>query len=262
MSKACFKISDLSLGYGEKVIVDGLSLEIEKGKITALLGANGCGKSTILKGLTGQLKPMQGTVLLGDLPVGNMTAKAIAKQIAVLSQHAEKPLGLNVGQLVKMGRYPYLSLFDRWSDVDEIACNEALELTAMDKLKEQPLDALSGGQLQRAWISLALAQQTEVLLLDEPTTFLDLAHQLEIMDLMKKLVRQNDKTIIAVLHDLNQAARYADHIVLLKDGRLIAQGEPAKVITPANVKKTYGVAVSKITDPKSGKTYFDTSLSE
>lgn len=257
MSEICLKTCELCLGYGKSAIIDGMNVEIKVGRITALLGANGCGKSTLLNGLAGQLPPMNGRVLLHGETIHSQAPKTIARQIAVLAQQSDTPGDMSVFQLVKLGRYPHLAVFGRWSARDEEACRAALRLTAMEDLADKALDALSGGQRQRAWISLALAQQTDILLLDEPTTYLDLAHQMEIMEMVQTLVRDHGKTVVAVLHDLNQAARYADEIILLRQGRVIAHGSPEYVINPENVEAAYGVSVSCVKDDATGETYYN-----
>ncbi|MGU3495308.1 ABC transporter ATP-binding protein [Xanthobacteraceae bacterium A53D] len=242
----------ISIAYGRSVIVDGLDLTIPTGRFTALIGPNGSGKSTILRALGGLSAPRTGSVVLDGRSIAHLPAKAMARRIGLLAQGPAAPEGLTVMDLIRQGRYPHRPLFGRWSQTDAEACEEALALTGMDALRNRPLDALSGGQRQRAWIAMTLAQQTGILLLDEPTTFLDLAHQIEVMDLITQLVAEQGKTIVAVLHDLNQAARHADHMVLLKDGRIATAGTPAEVMTSANIQNVFAVASSIITDPLTG----------
>lgn len=244
--------ADLVLGYGGAPIVDRLDLAVPERAFTVLLGPNGSGKSTLLRALAGLLRPKAGTVLLGGEPLAAMPARRIARSIGVLTQGPRAPEGLTVRELVAQGRYTHRPLFGGWTAADEAGVAEALQLTGMEDLAERPLDDLSGGQRQRAWIAMALAQETEVLLLDEPTTFLDLAHQLEILDLVADLVRERGKTVIAVLHDLNQAARYADHMVLLAGGRIVVAGDPATVMTAETIADVFGVAVQIIADPVTG----------
>lgn len=242
----------LSLGYNGSVIVDDLNLEIPSGRFTVLVGQNGCGKSTILRALAGLLAPMKGEILLDDRPTRKMPSRERAKQIGVLTQGPQAPEGLTVAELVRQGRYPHRRLFERWSSRDEDACAHALDLTNMTSLSGRQVESLSGGQRQRAWIAMALAQETDILLLDEPTTFLDLAHQIEILDLIRQLVHDRGRTIVAVLHDLNQAARYADEIVLIRDGRIFDAGTPSAVITDRNVLDVFGVNAVIMPDPLSG----------
>ncbi|ODN72155.1 ABC transporter ATP-binding protein [Methylobrevis pamukkalensis] len=242
----------VSIGYGRSTIVGDLALAVPRGRFTVLVGPNGSGKSTILRTLAGLMSPRAGTVLLDGNAIASLPSRELARRIGVLSQGPRPPEGLTVEDLVQQGRYPHRSLFGRWSEADETACAEALRLTGTDSLRDRPLDSLSGGQRQRAWIAMTLAQQTDVLLLDEPTTFLDLAHQLEVLDLVADLVAERGKTAVAVLHDLNQAARYADHMVLLKAGRVVAEGPPAEVITAAAVADVFGVASSIVADPETG----------
>ena len=242
----------VSISYGRATVVGKLDLSIPPGRFTVLLGPNGSGKSTILCAFSGLLSPQRGTVLLDGLAIASLSSREVARRIGVLSQGPSAPEGLTVRDLVQQGRYPHRSLFGRWSPQDEDACAEAIRLTGMDAFQERALDSLSGGEKQRAWIAMALAQQTDILLLDEPTTFLDLAHQLEILDLIGDLVREGAKTVVAVLHDLNQAARYADHMVLLKAGSVVSIGRPSEVMTASAVADVFGVASSIISDPVTG----------
>jgi iron complex transport system ATP-binding protein len=242
----------LSIGYGRTTIVHDLHLTIPRGAFTVLVGPNGSGKSTILRSLARLLGTQSGTILLDGASIADLPAKELARRIGVLSQSPAAPEGLTVRDLVQQGRYPHRSLFGRWSGRDEESCAHAIALTGMDAFQDRPLDSMSGGERQRAWIAMALAQETDILLLDEPTTFLDLAHQLEILDLVADLVHERGKTVVAVLHDLNQAARYGDHMVLLKQGRVVATGRPAEVMTAAAIADVFGVAASVISDPVTG----------
>jgi iron complex transport system ATP-binding protein len=242
----------VSIGYGRATIVGHLDLVIPRGAFTVLVGPNGSGKSTILRSLAGLLAPRLGTVLLDGASIASLSSKELARRIGVLSQGPSAPEGLSVRDLVQQGRYPHRSLFGRWTPQDEAACDEAMALTGMEAFRDRPLDKLSGGERQRAWIAMALAQQTGILLLDEPTAFLDLAHQLEILDLIGDLVHERGKTVVAVLHDLNQAARYADHMVLLKAGSVIGTGHPREVMTAEAIADVFGVASSIISDPVTG----------
>lgn len=242
----------VSVAYGRTVVVDGLDLAIPCGAFTALIGPNGSGKSTILRALAGLLTPKAGTVRLDGRSVAELSTKEIARRVGVLAQGPVAPEGLTVLDLVRQGRYPHRSLFGRWSEQDDVACAEALALTGMEDLAGRPLDSLSGGQRQRAWIAMTLAQETPILLLDEPTTFLDLAHQIEVMELVSDLVATRGKTVVAVLHDLNQASRHADHMVLLKEGTIAAAGRPEDVMNAALIEHVFGVAVTVMPDPVMG----------
>ncbi len=239
----------VSIAYGRTVVVEDLDLAVPPHAFTALIGSNGSGKSTILKMLGGLLSPRAGRVLLDGRPMTGLTTKEVARGVGMLAQGPAAPEGLTVLDLVRQGRYPHLSLFGRTSERDDMACAEALALTGMSELAGRPLDSLSGGPRQRAWIAMTLAQETPILLLDEPTTFLDLAHQIEVMELVSRLVRERGKTVVAVLHDLNQAARYADHIVLLKAGTVVAAGRPEDVVTAEWIAEVFAVAVRVMPDP-------------
>ncbi|MBB4105201.1 ABC transporter ATP-binding protein [Allorhizobium borbori] len=243
-------LDKLSLGYGNRMIVESLDLTLPTSAFTVLLGRNGSGKSTVLRACAGLLKPKAGTVLLDGKPLAGFTARESARRIAILPQGPAAPEGLTVSDLVRQGRYPHRGLFSRWSGADEEAVREALELTGMADLREQPLENLSGGQRQRAWIAMSLAQQTEILLLDEPTTFLDLAHQAEVMSLITMLVKSRHKTVVAVLHDINQAARHADHIVMFKAGRLVEQGPPGRIMTREHIRRVFDIDPEIVHDVK------------
>jgi len=242
----------VSIAYGRSAIVEGLDLAIAPGAFTALVGPNGSGKSTILGALAGLLTAKAGTIHLDGRILSGLSTREIARRVGVLAQGPVAPEGLTVLDLVRQGRYPHRALFGRWSAMDDNACADALALTGMEDLTARPLESLSGGQRQRAWIAMALAQETGILLLDEPTTFLDLAHQIEVMHLIADLVANRGKTVVAVLHDLNQAARYADHMVMLKAGKIAAAGRPEVVMTAEIVEHVFGVAATIITDPVAG----------
>lgn len=240
---------NLSLTYDNNtIIVHELDLHIKQGSITALVGPNGCGKSTLLRGLSRLLSPKTGTVHLEGQDVHRMKAKALAQKLGILPQSPIAPEGLTVHELVAQGRYPHQSWFQQWSAEDEQIVAEALQITNLTMFADRPIDALSGGQRQRAWIAMALAQQTQVLLLDEPTTYLDLAYQLDVLDLLEELNEQG-RTIVMVLHDLNQAARYSDTMVALRGGQIVAQGLPEKVMTSDNLKQVFGLNARVIRDP-------------
>lgn len=243
---------NLSLAYEGTLIVQDLTLAIPTGKITALIGANGCGKSTLLRGLARLLKPVSGAVYLDNKSIFQRPTKEVAQQLGLLPQNPIAPEGLTVKDLVAQGRYPYQNWLQQWSTQDEKLVQRALEITDLTELSDRALETLSGGQRQRAWIAMALAQDTEILLLDEPTTFLDLAHQIEILDLLYDLNQQQERTIVMVLHDLNQACRYADYLVAVKAGRIFAAGEPQSVMTTQVVQAVFNLDCQIFTDPIAG----------
>jgi iron complex transport system ATP-binding protein len=243
------QVENLSLCYdGGTHIVHQLTLSLTAGCITALVGPNGCGKSTLLRGLSRLLKPARGAVYLDGQDIHAMKAKDLAKKLGILPQSPTAPEGLTVHELVSQGRYPHQNWFRQWSAADEQIVAEALEQTNLTLFADRPVDTLSGGQRQRAWIAMALAQQTDVLLLDEPTTYLDLAHQIDILDLLTEL-NERGRTIVMVLHDLNQAARYSDIIVALRGGQIVVQGSPENVITSENILQVFGLDAEVIIDP-------------
>ena len=243
---------NLTLGYENTKIIQNIDLSIPEGKITALVGANGCGKSTLLRGLARLLKPFQGTIYLDSTDVFKLSTKAVAKKLGILSQSPVAPEGLTVKDLVACGRYPYQNWLQQWTKEDERFVEVALETTRMKEFAERELDTLSGGQRQRAWIAMALAQDTDILLLDEPTTFLDLAHQIEILDLLWELNQNQGRTLVMVLHDLNQACRYADYLVAVNQGNIYTQGEPEEVMNEKMVLDVFGLECKIIPDPVSG----------
>ncbi|GAA3441775.1 ABC transporter ATP-binding protein [Planomonospora venezuelensis] len=243
---------DVRLGYGDRVIVDGLDLGIEAGTVTTIIGPNGCGKSTLLRALGRLLRPSGGEVLLDGKRIDKMPTKEVAKVLGVLPQAPTAPEGLTVADLVARGRHPHQTWYRQWSSDDESAVGEALAMTGLHDLGERPLDELSGGQRQRAWISMALAQGTDLLLLDEPTTFLDLAHQVEVLELVRRLHGELGRTVVMVLHDLNLAARYADRLVAMRDGRVIAAGPPAEVLTESLLAEVFDLDAKVIEDPVAG----------
>jgi iron complex transport system ATP-binding protein len=240
---------DLTLHYGDALIIDQLNLQIPKGKITVLIGSNGCGKSTLLRSLARLLKPKSGAVLLDGEQIAKLPTKEIARRLAILPQGPVAPEGLSVLQLVKQGRYPYQNWLQQWSEEDERMVRIAMEATGITHLADQPVDALSGGQRQRAWIAMTLAQGTETLLLDEPTTYLDLTHQIEVLDILFDLNRLQGRTIVMVLHDLNLACRYAHHIVAIQNRTVYAQGSPEAIITPELVRNVFNLDAQIIPDP-------------
>ncbi|WP_189788114.1 ABC transporter ATP-binding protein [Streptomyces capitiformicae] len=242
----------LDLRYGERLVVGGLDLTLPGGAVTAIVGPNACGKSTLLRGLSRLLAPTAGSVTLDGADIHRMSARALALRMGLLPQQPVTPEAITVEALVRLGRYPHQRLLSPWSAADQRAVDEALERTGTAALRDQPVDRLSGGQRQRAWIALALAQDTELLLLDEPTTFLDLRHQLDVLDLVAALHAEAGRTVVMVLHDLGQAARYADHMVVLKDGRLAAAGAPGEVLDADLVRSVFDVECRVIPDPETG----------
>lgn len=239
----------LDLGYGDRKIVSALDLTVPPGKLTVIVGANACGKSTLLRGLARLLAPSRGAVYLDGKPIHQMPTRDVATVLGVLPQSPVAPDAIVVADLVGRGRYPHQGWFRRWTPEDDAAVAEALAATDTAELADRPVDELSGGQRQRVWIAMALAQQTDLLLLDEPTTFLDINHQVEVLDLLTDLVRNRGRTVVVVLHDLNLACRYADHIVAMKSGTIVAEGRPADVMTEAVVANVFGMASRIVLDP-------------
>lgn len=231
----------VSLSYGESNVVHDLSINIPDGEVTTIIGPNGCGKSTLLKSLARLLKPTQGSVLLDGQIIHHYPTREVAKRLGLLSQQAVVVPGITVADLVRRGRYPHQAFMQPPSKQDEEAVNHALDLTGMQELRDQSVDRLSGGQRQRAWIAMAIAQDTPLLLLDEPTTFLDIAHQLEVVDLVQKLNREGGRTVVMVLHDINEAARASSHLVAMRDGRILYEGTPREVIRPDVLRDVYDV---------------------
>ncbi|MBF6140977.1 ABC transporter ATP-binding protein [Nocardia farcinica] len=243
----------MRLGYGDRVIVDGLSLDIAPGVVTTVIGPNGCGKSTLLRSLGRLLRPSAGQVLLDGKAISSMKTKDVARIVGMLPQTPVAPEGLTVADLVARGRHPHQSWLRQWSADDETEVLAALEQTGIADLADRPLDELSGGQRQRAWISMALAQGTDILLLDEPTTYLDLAHSLEVLDLVDRLHDELGRTVVMVLHDLNLAIRYSDRLVVMRDGRIVAQGSPGDIITAELLREVFTLDASVLEDPVSGR---------
>ena len=244
--------NNLTLGYGDSIIIDSLDITIPKGEVTVLIGGNGCGKSTLLRSMARLLRPKSGEVVLDSSDISKMRTKDVAKKMAILPQSPTTPEGLSVYQLVKQGRYPYQGFAKRWSDEDESAVNRALEDTNLMELKDRTVDSLSGGQRQRAWIAMTLAQDTDILLLDEPTTYLDMTHQIEILDLLFDLNQDNGRTVVMVLHDINLACRYADHIIAVKDKTVFAQGKPEDVVTCDMMQHVFEMICDVREDPLFG----------
>ncbi len=242
----------LTLGYDADDIVHDLDVAIPDGRITVIVGANACGKSTLLRGLARLLKPRRGSVLLDDRSVHEMRSVDVARVLGLLPQTPVAPDGITVADLVGRGRYPHQGWFRQWRAEDDAAVASALEATGTADLATRPLAELSGGQRQRVWIAMALAQETDLLLLDEPTTFLDINHQVELLDLLTDLNRDQGTTVVIVMHDLNLACRYADHVIAMKNGGIIAEGAPADVIDAAVVSEVFGLQCEVVPDPMCG----------
>lgn len=242
---------DLTISYGAEPVIENLNLTIPKGQISVLIGSNGCGKSTLLRTIARLQKPRSGTVLLSGEEIAKLPSKEIAKRMSILPQGPSSPEGLTVSQLVRQGRYPHQSWLKQWSREDERMVRLALQATRLTELADRPVDALSGGQRQRAWIAMTLAQGAETLLLDEPTTYLDMSHQIEILDLLFELNEKERRTIVMVLHDLNLACRYAHHIVAVHGGSIYAQGRPEEIVTREMVRTVFRMDCEIAVDPLS-----------
>ncbi|MEV0966584.1 ABC transporter ATP-binding protein [Streptomyces sp. NPDC049910] len=242
----------VTLAYDRRVIAEDLSVAIPDNSFTVIVGPNACGKSTLLRALSRMLKPSQGRVLLDGQTIQTVPARKVARTLGLLPQSSVAPDGITVGDLVARGRYPHQGLLRQWSQEDERIVRESMAETGVAGLADRYVDELSGGQRQRVWIAMALAQQTPLLLLDEPTTFLDIQHQLEILDLCAELHETRGRTLVAVLHDLNQAARYATHLIAMRDGRIAAEGPPGDVVTAGLVERVFGVRAQVIDDPETG----------
>lgn len=242
----------VTLGYDEVAVITELSTEVPHGKITSVVGPNGCGKSTLLRSLARLMNPRGGTIYLDGAAISNLPTREVAKRLGILPQNPVAPEGLTVRELAAQGRYPHQSWFEQWSKDDERAVERALQTTGVLELADRSLDTLSGGQRQRAWISMALAQETETLLLDEPTTFLDMAHQLEVLQLLSRLNREEGRTVLMVLHDLNNAARYSHQMIALSEGRVFAAGPPEEVMTPELLREVFKVEAEIVPDPRTG----------
>lgn len=239
----------LTLGYDKKVVAENLSVTIPAGELTVIIGPNACGKSTLLRALSRLQTPLKGGVLLDGEAIARYPTKEVARRLGLLPQSAGTPAGISVSELVARGRYPHQSLFGRWRAEDEAAVQQAMQATGVADLAQQAVDTLSGGQRQRVWIAMVLAQQTPLLLLDEPTTWLDITHQIELLELMQTLNQQHGRTLVVVLHDLNHACRYATHLIAMRDGSIIAEGKPAQIVTPALIEQVYGLRCVIVDDP-------------
>ena len=243
---------DLSLAYESRVVARDLSVAIPDGSFTVIVGPNACGKSTLLRALARTITPRAGVVLLDGEDIHRMRPKAVARRLGLLPQTPSAPEGITVADLVARGRYPHQTLLRQWSDADDRAVNEAMEATAITDLGGRLLDELSGGQRQRVWIAMALAQDTELLLLDEPTTYLDITHQIEVLDLCAELHEHRRRTLVAVLHDLNHACRYATHLIAMRDGAVVAEGAPGDIVDADLVEEVFGLRCTVIPDPLTG----------
>ncbi|ARB39973.1 iron-enterobactin transporter ATP-binding protein [Mammaliicoccus sciuri] len=243
----------ISIGYGDKLIVNELNLEVPDGKVTSIIGPNGCGKSTLLKALSRILNVQTGQVLLDGKNLHSTSTKEIAKKIAILPQSPDVADGLTVGELVSYGRFPHQKGFGRLSKQDKEEIEWALNVTGTHEFKYRSINDLSGGQRQRVWIAMALAQKTDIIFLDEPTTFLDISHQLEILELVQELNREQGCTIIMVLHDINQAIRFSDHLIAMKSGKIVAQGQTEEVLTNEILEEVFNIDAELSTDPRTGK---------
>ncbi|GGF68786.1 ABC transporter [Azorhizobium oxalatiphilum] len=247
---------DLAAGYGRHAVLDGVSLDVAAGRFTALVGPNGSGKSTLLSAMSRLLAPMRGVVTLDGKAIHRMPTKALARELGILPQNPLQPEGLSVFDLVSRGRYPHQGLLRQWSDADEAAVERAMRLTGTLEFARRPVDDLSGGQRQRCWIAMAIAQETQTILLDEPTAFLDLRYQVEILDLLHDLTLNHGRTIVAVLHDLNLAVSYADTVVFLKDGAIRGTASPPADCTPALIRDVFGIEVLMVPHPETGGPVF------
>ncbi|CCH29609.1 ABC transporter ATP-binding protein [Actinosynnema sp. NPDC047251] len=242
----------LRLAYDRREVVKGLSVTIPPGRVTMIVGPNACGKSTLLRGLARLLAPVSGAVYLDDRDVHTIPNRELAAVLGILPQGPVAPEGITVADLVGRGRYPHQGWFRRWNRRDDQAVAEALAATDTLEVADRPVEELSGGQRQRVWIAMALAQRTDLLLLDEPTTYLDLTHQVEVLDLLTDLNRDRGTTVVVVLHDLNLACRYADHLVAMRAGEIVAQGPPADVLTEDVIERVFGLRSRIVPDPLSG----------
>ncbi|WP_432511651.1 ABC transporter ATP-binding protein [Kineococcus sp. SYSU DK001] len=243
---------NLTLAYDDRTIASDLDIEIPDGSFTVIIGPNACGKSTLLRSLARMLKPKVGKVFLDGEQIHSLPSKEVARRLGLLPQTATAPDGITVADLVARGRFPHQKLLRQWSRDDERAVDAAMAWTQVAELADRTVDELSGGQRQRVWIAMALAQETPILLLDEPTTYLDIAHQIEVLNLCAQLHEEQDRTMVAVLHDLNHATRYATHLVALKAGRVMAQGDPAEVVTAELIEEVFGLPCVVIPDPETG----------
>ena len=250
---SCISTRNLNISYGNLDIVKDLNLDIPKGKITTIIGSNGCGKSTILKTIARIIQAKSGDIFVNNINIKEQSPKELAKVMAVLPQSPQAPSGLTVEELISYGRFPHQKGFGKMKKEDEDIVTWALKSTGIEEFRERPMEALSGGQRQRAWIAMALAQQTEILILDEPTTYLDLAHQLEILKLLEELNRKQGTTIVMVIHELNNAARFADHMIGVKKGKVVCEGTAHEVMTKENLKELFNIDAEIVNDHRNNK---------
>jgi iron complex transport system ATP-binding protein len=243
--------TDLTLAYDQRVVASSLDVVIPDGSFTVIIGPNACGKSTLLRALARMMKPRTGAVHLDGSVITSLPSKEVARRLGLLPQSSIVPDGITVADLVARGRYPHQRLMRQWSKADEAAVGEAMRATDVAELSERIVDELSGGQRQRVWLAMALAQETPILLLDEPTTFLDISHQIEVLDLCADL-HEAGRTMVAVLHDLNQACRYATHLIVMRDGAIVAEGDPGRIITTELVRQVFDLRCEIIPDPQTG----------
>ncbi|MFZ4834049.1 ATP-binding cassette domain-containing protein [Rouxiella sp. Mn2063] len=240
---------NLTLSYDKKIVAQDLSVAIPEGSLTVIIGPNACGKSTLLKTLSRLMQPQAGSVWLNGEQISRYATKEVARQLGLLPQSSNAPGDISVMDLVARGRYPHQGLFKRWTPEDQQAVDEAMQATGITELADSAVDTLSGGQRQRVWIAMVLAQQTPLLLLDEPTTWLDIAHQIDLLELMRELNLKNGRTLVVVLHDLNHACRYASHLIAMKGGKVLAEGSPKQIVTAELVEEVFGLKCMIIEDP-------------
>ncbi len=252
VSDAGLSTEALTLAYRDRVVIRDLSLTVPDRRMTSILGPNGCGKSTLLKAMARLIAPAGGHVRLGGEDIGAIDTRALARRLAILPQSPKAPEGITVADLVRRGRTPWRGFLSPWTEQDANVCRQALEAVGLGELADRSIDELSGGQRQRAWIALVLAQDTSTLLLDEPTTWLDLTHQLEVLSLLQSRNRAHGTTVVCVLHDLNLAARYSDHLILLGPSGLVAVGPPGEVVTVENLDAAFGLKALVVPDPVTG----------
>ncbi|MFJ3403990.1 ABC transporter ATP-binding protein [Promicromonospora sp. NPDC090134] len=251
-SAARLRADAVTLGYGDRTVVRELSLDVPDQQVTVIVGPNACGKSTLLRGLARLMSPAGGAVLLDGTAIAERPTREVARVLGMLPQSPVPPEGITVRDLVSRGRHPHQSWWHQWGEGDTEAVEDALRATGTAELAARDVDELSGGQRQRAWIAMAVAQQTDLLLLDEPTTYLDMAHQLDVLELVAALNRDHRRTVVMVLHDLNLACRYAHHIVAMRDGEVVAQGSPGEVVTPELLREVFSVEATILSDPRTG----------
>ena len=242
------RIEDLSLSYGDKPVVQNLSLRVKKGQVVSIIGPNASGKSTILKSIAGIIKPVSGKIFIEEKDISKMDSKKLAQKVSILLQQNKNPDDMSIEELVYFGRYPHKKWFEGFEASDKKIIEEAMKLTNTFALRDKTLETLSGGERQRAWIAMALAQEPDILLFDEPTTYLDLAHQIEFLELVNRLNKETGVTVVLVLHDLNQAARYGNYLFAMKEGKIFAQGSPEEVLNPQNILSIYNIE-AKIFNP-------------